>query len=167
MTKPVAVQGLSGSAQRYVRFLLASTAGYKEAMPHRNGSLHCPEPSRQQSAAQPPAAQDLHIHFMSHCEHHMLPFHGQASIATGSSYHTNPGLTAQPLKACCASGAACALPQHMRTGHAGLCFRRFAMSQMAVVVCGVRSETVRLKPCRGCCRCMLHTCSAAAATMCH
>ena len=29
---------------------------------------------------QPSAAEELHIHFMSHCEHHMLPFHGQASF---------------------------------------------------------------------------------------
>ena len=85
LTKTAAVQGLSGSAQRYVRFLLASTAGYKEAMLHQDGSLHCLEPSHQRSAAQPPAPQDLHIHFMSHCEHHMLPFHGQASVAVDIS----------------------------------------------------------------------------------
>ena len=102
-TWTIVAQGLSGSAQRYVRFLLASTAGYKEAMLHQNGCLHALEPSHQHSAAQPLAAQDLHIHFMSHCEHHMLPFHGQASFAIGSSYHSNPGLAAKPCGACCAS----------------------------------------------------------------
>ena len=68
-------QGLRGSAQRYVKFLLASTAGYKEL--DQNGSLRAAGPGPQPHAHQAPAAQELHIHFMSHCEHHMLPFHGQ------------------------------------------------------------------------------------------
>lgn len=71
------MQGMRGSAQRYVKFLLASTAGYKEPMLHQTGCLHAPGPSPQPSGAHAAAARELHIHFMSHCEHHMLPFHGQ------------------------------------------------------------------------------------------
>ncbi len=71
------MQGLRGSAQRYVKFLLASTAGYKEPMLHQNGCMDtCPASSQQ---SRMPAAEELHVHFMSHCEHHMLPFHGQVS----------------------------------------------------------------------------------------
>lgn len=75
LTRRMFAQGLRGSAQRYVKFLLASTAGYKEL--DRNGSLHAAGPGPQPHPHQAPAAQELHVHFMSHCEHHMLPFHGQ------------------------------------------------------------------------------------------
>ena len=75
----VTMQGLRGSAQRYVRFLLASTAGYKEPMLHQDGCMDTCSVFSQQSRRQAPLVKELHVHFMSHCEHHMLPFHGQAS----------------------------------------------------------------------------------------
>ena len=73
------MQGLRGSAQRYVKFLLASTAGYKEPMLHQDGCMDTCSTVSQQSRRQASHARELHVHFMSHCEHHMLPFHGQAS----------------------------------------------------------------------------------------
>lgn len=73
------VQGLRGSAQRYVKFLLASTAGYKEPMLQQDGCMDTCSISSPRGRRQSLPAKELHIHFMSHCEHHMLPFHGQVS----------------------------------------------------------------------------------------
>ncbi len=75
------LQGLRGSAQRYVKFLLASTAGYKEPMLHQDGCMDTCSNYSRQSRRQASHAKELHVHFMSHCEHHMLPFHGQASVS--------------------------------------------------------------------------------------
>ena len=78
-------QGLRGSAARYVRFLLASTAGYKlpaEISWASTAASSRQEPGwqqqqQQQQQQQSVAAgeiQKLHLHFLSQCEHHMLPF---------------------------------------------------------------------------------------------
>ncbi|CAL8470824.1 g10366 [Coccomyxa elongata] len=74
-------EGLQGSAGRYVKFLLASTAGYRQ-LPQAGIQAACqagdvyPVESPGMSAPE-----ELHLHFMSHCEHHMLPFHGALHVA--------------------------------------------------------------------------------------
>lgn len=76
----MAVQGLQGSAGRYVKSLLASTAGYRQ--PAEAGTLEpaCHAGNGVWSPAGTPV-EELHLHFMSHCEHHMLPFHGAVHVA--------------------------------------------------------------------------------------
>jgi hypothetical protein len=78
---------LRGSAERYVNFLLASTAGY-QLLPDAPWPL--PAVSLQHNGgASPPCSsgsgsggmQELHLHFLSQCEHHMLPFHGLVHVA--------------------------------------------------------------------------------------
>ena len=80
-----ALQGLRGSAERYVNFLLASTAGY-QLLPDDPWPL--PAVGLQPNGgASPPCSsgsggmQELHLHFLSQCEHHMLPFHGLVHVA--------------------------------------------------------------------------------------
>lgn len=81
------LQGLRGSAKRYVKFLMASTAGYGQAddaiVPAADSSVHRVNGTAHacQKLAPVLGACEHHLHFMSHCEHHLLPFHGTVHIA--------------------------------------------------------------------------------------
>ena len=67
-----------------MHFLMASTAGY-QLLPDAPWPL--PAVSSQPThGAMPPSSsggcmQELHLHFLSQCEHHMLPFHGLVHVA--------------------------------------------------------------------------------------
>ena len=84
-------QGLRGSAARYVRFLLASTAGYKlpaeiswastAASSRQEPGWQQQQQQQQQQSVAAGEIQKLHLHFLSQCEHHMLPFHGLVHVA--------------------------------------------------------------------------------------
>lgn len=96
------MQGLRGSAARYIKFLLASTAGYRlqpssgwapAASTSGGSEAACLALMRQQQqAAAAGDVQELHLHFLSQCEHHMLPFHGLVHVAYV------PGRSGRPLQ---------------------------------------------------------------------
>lgn len=75
------MQGLQGSAGRYVKFLLASTAGYRQQPQASVQSACLPANMYPVNSPGTAATEELHLHFMSHCEHHMLPFHGALHVA--------------------------------------------------------------------------------------
>jgi GTP cyclohydrolase I len=96
----VGTQGLQGSAGNYVKFLLASTAGCRQLtrLTAEAGS----QAGMADCAMDPQAetvAEEVHLHFMSHCEHHMLPFHGVLHVAyvPGSSGQSLSAKTMQSL----------------------------------------------------------------------
>lgn len=78
------LQGLRGSAERYVNFLLASTAGY-QLLPDTPWPLPVvrlqPDGGPSPPCSSCSGMQELHLHFLSQCEHHMLPFHGLVHVA--------------------------------------------------------------------------------------
>lgn len=69
------LQGLEGSAARYVQHLLASTSGSPDA--ESAGCLREAEPSPGWPEA---AAVELRLSFSSQCEHHLLPFQGTVQV---------------------------------------------------------------------------------------
>ena len=75
------MQGLQGSAGNYVKFLLASTAGCRQLANRLTAEAPCQAGEADCAMDAEAAAEEVHLHFMSHCEHHMLPFHGVLHVA--------------------------------------------------------------------------------------
>lgn len=77
--------GLRGAPERYVAFLLASTAGYSTPLPQEEGSkvaqVDVHENGDAPTSSTPLPDFEATLRFTSQCEHHMLPFHGTARVA--------------------------------------------------------------------------------------